>query len=280
MVRTSTLRGVLLLGILLSALPLVAQNGEGELDATPPKGITVAQIVERFAARETLFKQARERYTWRQDVRVQTLEGQHVDGEYREVFDVVFDNKGRRVENVVFAPQSSLQRIILTPEDMQDIRHRMPFVLTTAELPEYDIQYVGHQAVDELTTYVFDIHPKKIEKNQRYFDGRIWVDDRDFQIVKTYGKSVPDIVKKHGDENLFPRFTTYREQIDGEFWFPTYTKVDDTLHFSNEDVHTRQIIKYTDYKRFGVSSHIYMNGKELEGGDKSNPAPETKPQGK
>jgi len=259
--------------VLLTAVCGAAQ--EGELRSEAPKGVTTAQIIEKFAAREAVYKKAREQYTWRQDVRIQTLEGKSVDGEYREVFDVTFDKKGRRAESVVFAPVSSLQRILLTPEDLQDIRQRMPFVLTTQEIPEYNIIYVGRQKIDEVDSYVFDIHPKTMEKGKRYFDGRIWVDDRDFQIVKTYGKSVPDIVKKGGDENLFPRFTTYREQIDGEFWFPTYTKVDDTLHFSYEDVHTRQIIKYTDYKRFGARSRILLNGQELEHGGAQ--APEGKP---
>jgi hypothetical protein len=107
--------------------------------------------------------------------------------------------------------------------------------------------------VDELGTYVFDINPKEKEmkSGRRYFDGRIWVDDRDFQIVKTHGKPVPETHK--GNENLFPRFTTYREQIDGKYWFPTYTRADDTLHFKAGDVHIREIIKYTNYQRFNTS---------------------------
>jgi hypothetical protein len=161
----------------------------------------------------------------------------------------------------------------MTREDFDDIEKRMPFVLTSDEIPEYDIKYAGKEAVDELTTYVFDLIPKTIEKNKRYFDGRIWVDDRDFQIVKTYGKNVPDIGKSKGDENLFPRFTTYREQVDGQFWFPTYTKVDDTLHFRDSDVHIRQIVKYTNYKRFGAQSKITYEGQEVQKGTDTNGNP-------
>ena len=116
---------------------------------------------------------------------------------------------------------------------------------------------------DELHTYVFEIAPKRIEKNKRYFQGRIWVDDHDFQIVKTYGKTVPDIRKKNG-ENLFPKFTTYREQIDGKYWFPTYTRADDTLHFSNQDVRIREVVKYTNYKRFGSNVKITYEGQEVK----------------
>ena len=148
--------------------------------------------------------------------------------------------------------------------DFEDIRHRLPFVLTTDDLPEYNILYVGQQQEDELHCYVFDIAPKQIEGKKRYFQGRVWVDDHDFQIVKTYGKTVPDIRKKHGNqENLFPKFTTWRQQIDGQYWFPVYTKADDELHFKMEDVHIKEIVKYEDYKRFGANSKILYEGKEI-----------------
>jgi len=91
----------------------------------------------------------------------------------------------------------------------------------------------------------------------------------DFQIVKTYGKTVPDIRKNHGDdENLFPKFTTWRQQIDGQYWFPVYTKADDELHFKLEDVHIKEIVKYEDYKRFGTNTKILYEGKEIPPGQK------------
>ena len=121
---------------------------------------------------------------------------------------------------------------MMTEEDFDDIENRLPFVLTSDEIGEYDILYVGQQKQDELNTYVFDIAPKQIVGKKRYFQGRIWVDNHDFQIVETYGKTVPDIRKKKGQENLFPKFTTWREQIDGQYWFPTYTRAEDTLKFA------------------------------------------------
>ncbi len=282
----------------LAAALLNAQ--EGPLDTAPPQGTTPEEIIKRFAAKETEFAKAREQYTYRQDVKVETVDGDTVDGQYHEVFDVLFDDKGKRIENVVFAPQSSLQKIYMSEEDMQDIRHRLPFVLTEQDLPEYNILYVGQQQEDELHCYVFDIAPKKIEGKKRYFQGRVWVDSHDFQIVKTYGKTVPDLcnghpcneVKKHGDqENLFPKFTTWRQQIDGQYWFPVYTRADDELHFKMEDVHIREIVKYEDYKRFGTNVKILYEGKEIPSGEKKpdqnkpapnqpgeNPPDQTKPQ--
>ena len=264
-------RHLLALAVLTLVLPVLhstafAQRGEGELDTSPPQGITEQEIIQKFAAREKEFKIARENYAYRQSLTVQTLDGDQVNGEFKEIEDVLFDDKGHREEHVVFAPQSTLVGITMTKEDYDDIRTRMPFVLTTDEIPEYQILYVGKQRIDEIGTYVFDIAPKQIEKNKRYFQGRIWVDDKDFQIVKTYGKNVPDIgTGKHrgGQENLFPNFTTWRQQIDGKYWFPVYTKVDDVLHFSSGDIHIRQVVKYTDYKRFGSNVKITYEGQDI-----------------
>jgi len=286
-------RRILSLLGLACALSLPGAAQEGPLESTPPKGTTPEEIIKRFAAKEAEFSKARDQYTYRQDVKVQTLDGDTVDGEYHEVFDVLFDDKGKRLENVVFAPASSLTKIYMSEEDMQDIRHRLPFVLTTEEIPEYNVLYVGQQQEDELHCFVFDIAPKKIEGKKRYFQGRVWVDDKDFQIVKTYGKTVPDLcngkpcneVKKRGDEeNLFPKFTTWRQQIDGQYWFPVYTKADDELHFKLEDVHIKEIVKYEDYKRFGANTKILFNGQEIPKDQKpanpQNPPPpeQKKPQ--
>lgn len=262
----------------LVAPALRAQNdrGEGPLDTSQPKGITPEEIIQKFAAKEREFKLAREQYTYRQTVKVQTVDGDTVDGEYQMVFNVLFDNQGRRTQQVVFAPQSTLQRISMSPQDQSDIENLLPFVLTSDEIGEYNVLYVGKQKEDELGTYVFDIAPKKIEKDKRYFQGRLWVDDQDLQIVKTKGKTVPDIRKKN-NENLFPGFTTWREQIDGKYWFPTYTVADDTLHFTGNNVHVREIVKYTNYKRFGANVKITYEGQELpKGPADSKPADQSK----
>lgn len=248
---------------------------EGPLDKSLPKGTTVEEIIRHFAAKEKEFKEARDQYTYRQDVKVMTLDGNTPDGMYQQVFDVTFDDKGHRIKNVVFAPQNTLERIMMTEEDLDDIENRLPFVLTSDEIGAYDILYVGQQKQDELNTYVFDVAPKQIEGKKRYFQGRIWVDDHDFQIVETFGKTVPDIKKKKGQENLFPKFTTWREQIDGQYWFPTYTRAEDTLAFSMGDIKIREVIKYTNYKRFGSKSRITYEGQEVKKGTEQ-PAPDQK----
>jgi hypothetical protein len=264
-------------------LTMCAFADEGALDKSEPKGITPEEIIKRFSTKEKEFKEARDLYTYRQDVKVQVLDGDTVKGQYHEVFDVVFDNGGKRLENVVFAPQSDLDQAGLSMDqgDFDDIRNRLPFVLTSDEVGEYDVLYVGQQQEDELHCYVFDIAPKQIVGKKRYFQGRIWVDDHDFQIVKTYGKTVPQIYdKKHKgkEEHLYPNFTTWREQIDKVYWFPTFTKADDTLHFFSGDIHIREIVKYENYKKFGSKTRITYEGKELPPGEKKDTPQQQSPQ--
>jgi hypothetical protein len=258
-----------------SFTPMAMDAGFGPMDLTPP--ITPAEeIIHKFAAKESEFQDALNHYTYRRVARVQTLDDDNkVDGEYYQVDDVIFDPSGKRTEKVVYAPGSTLERIIMTPSDMQDIQRGYPFVLTAEEIGQYDVKYVGRQKIDEVDCYAFDVSPKAIVKGKRYLLGRIWVDTTDLQIVVTNGRMVPDDTRKN-NEDLHPPFMTWRQQVDGHFWFPVYTKGEGILHFSgghgymSEDVHIRDTIKYTDYKRFGSTSKIIYDGKEI-------PAPENKP---
>jgi hypothetical protein len=229
---------------------------ESVLSTAAPK-IPPEQIIQKFAAKEAEFKKERDNYTYTQTVVVQTIDdysGQP-DGEYRLVTDVIFNPQGKRSEHDTYAPIPTLQRIQLDQQDKEDLEHVQPFVLTTDELPKYDVKYAGQQQLDDLNAYVFDVAPKTIEKNQRYFQGRIWVDETDMAVVKTDGKAVPDIRKK-GSEHLYPRFETFRENIEGHYWFPTYTHADDTLQFSTGGIHMRMTVRYDNYKRFGSTIKI------------------------
>ena len=252
-----------------SFTPMPLDSGFGRLDLSPPT-IPPEQIIQQFSAKETEFQDALNHYTYRRIARVDTIndDTHKVDGEWYEVDDVIFDPSGARMEKVVDAPPSTLTRVMMSPSDMQDIQHGYPFVLTTADVPKYNIKYVGRQKVDALECYVFDVSPKIIEKHQRYLAGRIWVDAKDLQIVVTDGRMVPDNTKR-GQEDLHPPFMTWRQQVDGHYWFPVYTKGEGILHFSggngymDQDVHIRDVVKYTDYKRFGSSTTILYDGQDI-----------------
>jgi hypothetical protein len=230
-------------------------EGDSPLDTSPPKDMTVPQLIQKFTAQETKVKEARNHYTHTQDVLVQTLGDKGVNGQFHEIASVSYDDKGKRSEKVTFAEQSTLRDIQMTPEDMDDIREFMPFILTTEEAPQYTLTYAGQQHVDDLDTYVFHLVPKKEEKNKRYYQGKIWVDNRDFEIVKLCGKSVPDVVhlKRNQHMEIRPNFVGYRQLVDG-LWFPAYAKVDDTLTFKIQSVHVREIVKLKDYKRISAAA--------------------------
>jgi len=267
-----------------SFTPMALDSGFGRLDLSEP-AVAPEQIIRQFAAKESEFQQALNHYTYRRTARVQTIDDDNkVDGEWYEVDDVIFDSTGKRTEKVVNAPESSLQRVQMSPSDLQDIQRGYSFVLTTEEIAQYNVKYVGRQKVDEIDCYAFDVAPKVIEKKHRYFDGRIWVDATDLQIVVTNGRMVPDEAKK-GQEDLHPPFMTWREQVDGHYWFPVYTKGEGMLHFSGghgymaQDVHLRETLKYSDYKQFGSTVKIIYEGQDITNSGKTDDGSAGQPSG-
>jgi hypothetical protein len=263
-------------------LPVWAADDANKATVTPAAATVAAtdvnadEIIRKFAAKEKEFAAARENYTYRQTVKVQALDDSGAPlGKYEQVADIIFTTDGKRTEHVVYAPVSTLSDyLLLTPEDEQDLRNVQPFVLTTDQIPEYDIRYLGKQNVDEIACYVFAVKPKKLVPGKRYFEGQIFVDDHDLQIVKTYGKAVG--FQKKSDDQQFPKFETLREQIDGKYWFPTYTHADDTLHFKDHPQKIRMLVTYKDYKKFEGKSTIHF-GDVVEEPKKDAPPEPKKP---
>ena len=235
----------------------------------------IQNIIQEFAGKEKLFKEARNNYTYHQSNKVEEFGADgDIDGVYEQEWDILYDDNGQRIERVTYAPADTLKRLILTKEDLYAFRNTNPFVLTSDELSEYEVKYLGHVKVDEITAYVFSVRPKELQKGKQYFQGVIWVDDRDLQIVKSEGKPVPE-PKTKGQENLFPRFTTYREQIDGKYWFPTFTTAEDTLYFSTGSVHMKEVIRYSEYKQFKSKTRILSATPTDQ--PNAKPIPETPP---
>jgi len=240
-----------LLAVLIGLVTAAAPSVSGNSGSTPP----IEEIIENFIDKETEFSRARESYTYRQSVKVLEYSNSGgVRGRFELVQDILFGPDGKRIERVVYAPPNSLKQVILTPNDMEDLRNVQPFVMTRAEAPSYRIDYLGEQQVDEIETYMFSIKPKKMEKGKRYFEGQVWVDQLGLQIVKTYGKGVG--VRRRNDDEQFPRFETYRDQVDDNYWFPVYTYADDTLAFQSGPQKIKMIIKYEDYKKFQGTATI------------------------
>ncbi|NDJ12779.1 MAG: hypothetical protein EBY17_16520 [Acidobacteriia bacterium] len=213
------------------------------------------EVIQRFSVKEAEFRKAREAYTYKQSVKMEELDGSgRATGKWEIVSDIIFGPNRQRVEKVTYAPVITLHNIVLTPQDEQDLRSVQPFVLTADDIGKYDVKYAGKENADEIPCYTFQVKPKTMLKGERYFEGKIWVDDRDLQIVKTFGKGV-GLLKK-GEDNQFPKFETYRAQVDGKYWFPVYTHADDVLHFTNSSQRIRMVVKYENYKRFGAETNI------------------------
>jgi hypothetical protein len=242
------MRRILLASVTLALAALAAPPQAADSNVNPE------EIIRKFAAKEAEFRKAREAYTYRQSFKFEELdEGGRVTGKWEQNTDIIFGPNKQRIEKVVYAPVKTL-KLLITPQDEQDLRDVQPFVLTTDDVGKYDVRYMGKQNVDEIPCYLFAVKPKTMVKGQRYFEGQIWVDDRDLQIVKTYGKGVGLLGRN--EDNQFPKFETYREQIDGKYWFPTYTHADDVLHFKDSQQRIRMTVKYQNYKRFGAESTI------------------------
>jgi len=213
-------------------------------------------LVRRVAHLETEAQQARGHYTYRQSVTVEELSERGAKvGEYHEVRDVIFSPEGERTEQMIGRPMMTLKNLGLTDEDFADIRDIQPFVLVEELLPIYETKFRGEEKIDDVDCYVLQVRPRQILSGQRLFDGMLWIKKDDFAIVRSEGQAVPQIHSMK-QENLFPRFTTVRQPVDGKHWFPVFTYGDDTLAFRTGLQRMRLKIRYSDYKRFGSDSTI------------------------
>jgi hypothetical protein len=227
--------------------------------------VDVDRIVRAFSAKETEFRRALNDYAFKRDATVQQVGmGGGVTGEYHRVSQFVFDDQGNRFEKITFFPAPTLTELQVTPEDIEDLGGIEPFALEAAKINQYNFNYLGTEHIDEIDTYVFDVQPKVLPKkvSERFFQGRVWVEKTDLQIVKVRGKGVPE------GKQRFPIFETYRQQIDGHYWFPVYTYADDNLAFPDVTIHMRMLVRYTDFLRF--RSRVTIT-------EANEPAPEPSP---
>ena len=240
------------------ALIALAVSATGALAQTKPDGPAAAapathapdlanpeKIIQAFTAKEAEFRRALNNYSFKRDALIQSIGmGGQVVGEYHRVSVFTFDDQGNRFEKITFFPMASMPEV--RQEDIDDLGGITPFALEPSKLDRYIIRYAGREKIDELNLYIFDVQPKVMpdpKKKERLFLGRVWVDDRDLQIVKTKGKGVPE-----DKENKYPIVETYREHIDGKYWFPTYSYADEELVFDNgTTLHVRLKVRYTDF---------------------------------
>lgn len=230
----------------LTAVTMSATGALGQNSVTGPDTPDANKIIQAFTAKEAEFRRALNNYSFKRDALIQSIGmGGQVVGEYHRVSNFTFDDQGNRFEKITFFPMPSMPEV--TTEDVEDLGGIEPFALEPSKIPLYNIRYVGKEKIDELNLYIFDVAPKVIpdpkKSKERLFVGRVWVDDQDLQIVKTKGKGVPET-----KNNKFPTVETYREHIDGRYWFPTYSYADEELVYdSGSTLHVRLKVRYTDF---------------------------------
>jgi hypothetical protein len=250
-----------------ATLPAPAQQVSTASNGAPvasSAGVDVDRIIREFTTKEAVFRNALNQYSFKRDAIVQTIGmGGQISGEYRRVSRFVFDDSGKRYEKIELFPLSTLTELELTAEDLEDLSGAQTFAIEPSKINLYNIKYVGKEKIDELNLYVFDIEPKVMpdpkKTQERFFKGRVWVDDQDMQIAKVRGKGVPE---KKGSR--FPTFETYREQIDGKFWFPTYTYADEELIFDGGRViHVRMRVTFSEFARPRAKVRVIEEGQDI-----------------
>ncbi|MBA3512992.1 MAG: hypothetical protein H0T77_01255 [Pyrinomonadaceae bacterium] len=237
----------------------------------------IDRIIKAFTAKETEFRKALNLYSFKRDAMIQTLGmGGQVTGEYHRVSNFTFDDQGNRYEKISFFPMPSFGGV--TPEDLEDLGGIQPFALEPSKIDKYNLKYVGNEKIDELNLHVFEVTPKVVpdpkKVKERLFLGRVWVDDQELQIVKTKGKGIPET-----KINKFPTVETYREQIGGRYWFPTYTYADEELIFDNgEALHIRMKVRYSDFAPARADVKVIeVDGAELPNQEVKPSPPKPKP---
>ena len=221
--------------------------------------VQIDQIIKEFTKNEEMFRSALTNYVFERKAKIQTIGlGGLITGTYRRDSSLTFNSEGKRFERIIYHPPSTLHNLQFTPEDLEDLGGVNPFAINPRNVSKYTFSYVGKQRVDELNLFVFDVRPRIIpnpkKSKERFFKGRIWVDDKDLLIVKSKGKGIPE-----GKQQRFPIVETWRINIDGKYWFPAYSAADDDLVFGNGQViKIRMRVQYTNYK-MGRSEVIILD---------------------
>ena len=216
-----------------------------------PPDLPPAQIISAFTKKEDLYQAERPLYSYRRTIRIQEFgpDGKAA-GEYNATYQGVRSSSGQLYEKALAAPESSLQYVQFEPDDAHAIGNVPAFPLTTDQLAKYNVKFLSSEKVDEIDCYIFEIHPKTLDRKHPLFDGIVWVDQKYLEVVKTYGKWITDLGPMRSGSLPFNMFETYRENVDGKYWFPNYSRSEDVYKLQGHEVPVRVTIKWSDFKLF------------------------------
>ncbi len=218
-------------------------------EAPEPPSLPPDEIIRKFVAKEDQFASVRPTFVAKKTIRIDEYDRNGtIMGQYLQVSEVTRMPDGRVVNKVLEHPQSTLHVFALEPEDVKELERIPQFPINSSQLAKYDLKYIGTEKVDELDTYIFKVTPKVVDRKSAYLDGIIWVDQQYLEVVKTYGRWVNELGDVKVAKMPFTTFETYRENVDGKYWFPNYEQSDETVHVKEGDFPVRLVIKWTDFK--------------------------------
>ncbi|HYL85205.1 MAG TPA: hypothetical protein VE263_13295 [Candidatus Angelobacter sp.] len=243
--RAQVIAGEMLLTILCFTVHATAQTPPSPPDAGRPAAVsppqqpapTPKEIIERLIAREKAELEAIDQYrpiieTYIQEVRPDKELGIVPKSDF--YFLGQADFRGRlKVHSLLetekkgtwmwtYNPAGFLQMIFVDRGEFDTLHYRF--------------KYTGREFLGEVRCYVFDVTPAPKTRNAR-FVGRIWVEDRDMNVVRFNGRYTPAIhfsLKTFEDE-YYLHFDSWRTNVKSGLWLPTYIfseEIDRPLRFS------------------------------------------------
>ena len=227
---------------------------EGVGEPPAPPSLPPAEIIQAFTKKEETYQAIRPQFSYRKTIRIEEFgpDGRP-SGEYDATYETARSGDGKLYEKAISAPQSSLQYLTFEPEDAQALTRIPQYPATASQLSKYDVKYLNTEKVDEIDCYIFQVSPKTLDRQHPLFDGIVWVDQKYLEVVKTYGKWVTDLGPIHPPTLPFEMFETYRENVQGKYWFPDYSRADGTYKMKDRELPIRVTIKWTDFKPFAAN---------------------------
>ena len=255
---------------LFSAAVVAQENAPGPLTPPPehevkritgvpqpeaPPSLPPAQIIQGFAKKEDIYLAARPQFSYRKTIRIQEFgpDG-HPSGEFIATYEAARSSDGQLYEKALSSPATSLQYLQFEPEDAQFLTRIPAFPVSMATLAKYNVQYLNTEKIDEVDCYIFQVSPKTLDRQHALFDGVVWVDQKYLEVVKTYGKWVTDLGALKPPTLPFDMFETYRENVEGKYWFPNYSRAEGVFKMKDREIPIRVTIKWTDFKPFPAAA--------------------------
>jgi hypothetical protein len=92
----------------------------------------------------------------------------------------------------------------------------------------YEFKFIRREFLDELRTLVLDVQPRGDDREG--FKGRIWVEDRDFNIVRFNGisREIDDSLSRFFRRNLSFHVDSWRVNVLPGVWLPAYVYFEET----------------------------------------------------